>query len=205
MRQDLYDDQDISIRSLGRVAPATAWGFVMAAAVVCAAVTVWRAPAGSQTRLVATLDGAAVDALGREVKRIGAERDELAQRLARLERGVGEMRIAMAAAPETTGSIGAPTPQAASGRPAAFAIAFGPEATVEAARRRWNALAGRYPRALSALAARTVKRGSTSGAVELIAGPFATAADAARACADLLADGVPCDTTAYTGEPIGRS
>lgn len=211
MSYDRHYDQDVAVRRLGRPGPALVWALVMTAALGGAGFIVWRAPpgGGQETRLIAALDDGEVDRLGRDVRRLTAEREELTVRLARVERGIGELKLAQAAqGPETTGSIRRPeiAPQPiAPGHPPAFAISLGPESSLESARRRWNALTGRYPRSLSALAARTVRNGSGARAFELLAGPFATEADAARACSELAGDGVPCDTTGYAGEPLNRS
>ncbi|GLK57793.1 hypothetical protein JOD31_003247 [Methylopila capsulata] len=202
----MHYDQDYDARRLDRPTPAVVWGLLMIAALGGAGAVMIVAPSGSSpTRLIAAGNPESVGRLDREVKRLTDERAALAERLARLERGVGEMKLAAARAalmPETTGSVARPTP--AAGHPPAFAIGLGPETSLEAVRRRWSALSGRYPE-LARLTPRAVRSGPGRNVVDLVAGPFPTAAEAVRACGDLAAEGVPCDTTPYDGEPLDRS
>jgi hypothetical protein len=72
---------------------------------------------------------------------------------------------------------------------------------------RWTALKKRHARILGQLQPRTVEvpiRGTRKKSVTLIAGPFTNAAAAARACAKLIAAGTKCESTIYTGTPIGK-
>ena len=202
----MHYDQDYDARRFDPPTPAIVWGLLMIAALGGAGAVVIAAPARTgATRLVAAGPTESVGRLDREVKRLTEERDALTERLARLERGMGEMKLAAARAvlvPETTGSVGRPA--AAIGRPRAFAIGLGPETSIDAVRRRWAALAARYPE-LARLTPRAARSGPGRNVVDLIAGPFATAQEAVRACGELAAEGVPCDTTPYDGEPLDRS
>ncbi|GBD47479.1 SPOR domain-containing protein [Methylopila sp. Yamaguchi] len=202
----MHYDQDYDARRQDTPTPAIVWGLLMIAALGGAGAVMIVSPSGSSpTRLITAEATESVGRLDREVKRLTDERSALAERLARLERGVGEMKLAAARAaltPETTGSVTRPAPVA--GHPPAFAIGLGPETSVEAVRRRWTALSGRYP-TLARLTPRAVRSGPGRNVVDLVAGPFPTAAEAVRACGDLAAEGVPCDTTPYDGEPLDRS
>lgn len=201
---DLDDyDQGVEIRRFAPAPPTVIWGAVMAAALAAAGATVWRAPAGPSVDQA--LQAAAEDrALKREVGRLAAERDQLAGRLASLERGLGEVKLAQRSVePETTGSIGRPQTPAPVAKPGGFGLSLGPDASLDAVKRRWTALSARYPQQLARLAPRAQK-GGAPGIYELVAGPFANRAEADRACAALAEQGLACDTTDYTGDPIGR-
>lgn len=334
---DPIDDPGHTSRP-SRPGPALVWGLVMTVALAGAAATTLTARTGSREVVASSIDTATADRLERELRRLASERDALAGRLAQIERGVGELKIAAARAasdPVATGSIShasppqkaptpavepplqpkeearretpaapipqapatdraapqeaqapaaqpspppsapepspsaepkpsisaatqapepklpmpaptphdsksmaaapapaaAPVPPSASSRIAAalartseapppageplqilpapqaaggFAIAIGWDRSVEGVRRRWSNLSWRYPRSLAGLAPRA--RSNRSGeAFELLAGPFASQSEAAKACASLAANGVPCNTTALGGEPIDRS
>lgn len=178
----------------------------MAVAVLAAGVTVWTAPNASTERLVSASGGSDVR---QAVVDLTAQRDQLAERVARLERGLGDLQLAArpVKTTEVTGSIGrpaAPAPTAPSAGPTAFAVSLGPDATIDAVRRRWTALAARYPQALSRLTPRALKPDGGTEVYDLVAGPFATRADADRACSTLADQGFACDTTIFAGEPLGR-
>ncbi|GLK75614.1 hypothetical protein GCM10008171_08680 [Methylopila jiangsuensis] len=189
----LPDPYDV-VHRLDRPTPPMVWGVVMAAALAAAGFAAFRG-AGHEDA-VADASAQQVERLEREVRRIAAERDDLSRRMALLERGVGEMKIAAIAQrpTDTTGSIGAGA--------GAFALALGVEMSTDAARRRWSALGARYPRALSGLSLRLARR--PGGAVELLAGPFATSEAAGRACVELAGPATPCGAAPFTGEPIEK-
>jgi hypothetical protein len=197
-------DQPTTFGRFERAGPAVVWGAVMAAALLGAGAVIWRSHgAGETARLVAAAEGREIAALGQDVRRLALEREELADRLARLERGVGELKLAAQslASTETTGSIARP---AAAAKGGAFAVSLGPDANIDAVRRRWTALAARHPGVLAKLSPRALRSEVGAGVFELVAGPFASAADAGRACASLAEEGLACDTTSYAGEPIAR-
>lgn len=194
MTNDPIPDPYDVVHRLDRPTPPMVWGVVMAAALAAAGFAAFRG-AGHEGAM-AEASAQQVERLEREVRRIAAERDDLSRRMASLERGVGELKIAAIAQrpPDTTGSI-------ATGA-GAFALALGVEMSAEAARRRWGALGARYPRALSGLSLRLTRR--PGGAVELLAGPFASSEAAARACAELAGPATPCDPAPFIGEPLER-
>lgn len=197
-----YDD-GVDVR---RFAPAPAtviWGALMVASLATASFTVWRAPAAPATD--ESLQAAAEDrALRRDVARLETQRNELAARLAAIERAVGEVKLAQRSSePETTGSIARPQPAPSTQKTGGFALSLGPDASLDAVKRRWTALAARYPQQLARLAPRAQKSG-VPGVYDLLAGPFASRADADRTCAALAELGLACDTTDYAGDPIGR-
>lgn len=194
-----YDD-GVDVRRFAPAPASVIWGALMVAALATASFTVWRAPMASADD--ESLQAAAEDrALRRDVARLEAQRNELAGRLAAIERAVGEVKLAQRASePETTGSIA--RPQQAQ-KPGGFALSLGPDASLDAVKRRWTALAARYPQQLARLAPRAQKSG-VPGVYDLVAGPFDSRADADRTCAALAELGLACDTTDYAGDPIGR-
>lgn len=197
-----YDERRVSNRSLSPIGPAVIWGALMTLAVFAAGATVWTSRSAPEERLVASSD----TELRRNVRELASQRDEFADRVARLERGLGEVRLAAQASAqsEVTGSITArpaPAPAPAPG-PQAFGLDLGPDLTIEAVQRRWLALSNRNPQ-LARLAPRA-RRTKAGDGLDLIAGPFQTASDAARACSSLADQGFACDTTTYAGEPLPR-
>ncbi|MFD1331390.1 SPOR domain-containing protein [Methylopila musalis] len=188
-----HDPYDV-VHRLDRPTPSMVWGLVMAVALLAAGIAAFRG--GGHGAPGADASALEVARLEREVRRIAAERDDLSRRMATLERGVGELKIA-AIAQRPSGATGSISTGAG-----AFALSLGVEMSAEAARRRWSALGARYPRTLSGLAAKVARR--PGGALELLAGPFATAEAAARACAELAAPATPCDPVPFTGEPLER-
>lgn len=199
-----YDERRVSDRRLTPAGPALIWGALMTVAVAAAGASVWAARGASDERLVASADTAA---LRRTVRDLTAQRDDFSERVARLERGLGEVKLAARAGAQNdvTGSIGRdPTPPA---RPVdaggdRYGLDLGPDVSVEAVQRRWTALANRYPQ-LAKLQPKARKSADGHG-LDLVAGPFATSADAARACASLADQGFACDTTGYAGELLSR-
>ncbi len=188
---------------LGPTSPLVIWGTLMLAALAAAGVVVSR----TDTRGMAAVDPAIeIETLGRDVRRLAGERAELVQRMSQLERGVGELRIAMAAtspsSSDVTGSIG---PARAPNAPSVAAIRLGRVGGLQDLRGRWNSLTSRYPAALARLTPRAARSDVGPNMYDLVAGPFATPADAELACADLAAAGLACDTTVFVGEPLGRS
>ncbi|MFC3693715.1 SPOR domain-containing protein [Chenggangzhangella methanolivorans] len=210
-------DEEVETYNLQPAAPAIVWGALMAVALVGAAATVMRSSGQDrQERLVASDDRS----LQSEVAKLSTERDELAGRLASLERSFGQFRLASraAGAPETTGSIARPQQSAAATTPGTvpyvvvdpadaggpIGVLIGHDGTTDEIRRRWSSLASRYPQQLGKLSPRIQRTGGGTGLVSLVAGPFASRADADRACTTLADAGLACDTTGYAGDPIGR-
>lgn len=201
-----YYDEPVEIVHLAPAAPTVIWGVLMVAALAGAGVTVWRggAAAGDE-RLIATAPQEA--ALKRDVAKLATERDELAGRVALLERSLGELKLASRSqsAPETTGSITRSlVTTTIEPKPGAFGLSLGPDASLDAVKRRWGALSARYSSMLGKLNPRAQRSGDAPGMFDLVAGPFPSRAEADRACAALAEQGLACDTTSYGGEPIGR-
>lgn len=195
--RSLYEETPRT-RALAPLGPGALWGVVMLAAIAGAGVTVWRAGATSEQRFVSA---DAEGPLRRDLARLNAERDALALRVAALERGLGDVKLARRAAePETTGSV-----QRASDRPGAgHALSLGIESSADAAKRRWTTLAARFPAQLARLTPLTRKEPGKTPLFELVAGPFPARGDAEAACGTLAEQGLACDTTEYVGDPIGR-
>jgi hypothetical protein len=86
----------------------------------------------------------------------------------------------------------------------AFAIDLGTGSSLEILRARWSALRGNHAGALAELSPLVSVREDTKTGVELrlLAGPFANAEAAARACAALEARKVPCQTAVYEGQRL---
>jgi hypothetical protein len=86
----------------------------------------------------------------------------------------------------------------------AFAIDLGTGSSLEILRARWSALRGNHTGALAELSPLVSVREDTKTGVELrlLAGPFANAEAAARACAALEARKVPCQTAVYEGQRL---
>ena len=209
MSQERYDE--IVEKRFGPPQPTVIWGALMAVALTGAGVTVWRAQdvGASGARMVVAGEDRA---LKQDVARLTAARDELQGRLASLERGIGELKLAARAAlmPETTGSISRAQPAIAA-QPAiteplrgGFGLSLGPDATLDAVKRRWTALSARYPQQLAKLSPRAQRSPGAVGVYDLVAGPFSSRTEADKICSALADQGVACDTTSYAGDPIGR-
>jgi uncharacterized protein len=91
-----------------------------------------------------------------------------------------------------------PAAKPRSGGATAVQIAAGP--SVDALRLNWMLLSDRHSNVLKPLEPRFVS--DTVGVYRLVAGPFASPADAQRACADLKARGASCQTTEFGGEAL---
>ena len=100
-----------------------------------------------------------------------------------------------APSPIQTGSI-PPLPPA---RPAGLLVASGP--SLDSIRLSWNVLSQTHSSVLGSLEPRIVPS-SDGSAFQLIAGPFASDAEAAKACTALKARGVGCKSSDYTGAPL---
>lgn len=188
----------IADRRFAPAAPALVWGLLMTTAIAGAAATVWLGSRHSQTSAaVARRD----DTLHREVARLSAERQALAARLALLERGVGELKLAQrgVADPVSTGAISRSAPAI----DRKFGLTLGTEESPEAAKRRWDAVLARHPNQLGRLAPLARRDGSASR-WDVVAGPFATRGEAEVGCVALAEQGLACDITDYAGEPIAR-
>ncbi len=95
-----------------------------------------------------------------------------------------------------------PAPAAASVQPtppaAAILLARGP--SLDALRLSWSLLNERHKSSLGSLEPRVVT--TEPGTHQLVAGPFASAADAAKACAALKSRGVTCQPAEFKGEGL---
>lgn len=200
-------EEEVEVPTLSPATPAVVWGALMAVALIGAGATVVRShQVAKEERLISASSDAS---LQRDVARLVGERDALAGRLASLERSFGAMKFASQAssAPETTGSVGRSKPAPwTEGRTDAkgFGLMLGPDASYDAIRRRWTALSARYPQQLGKLSPRAQRSAEAPNVFDLVAGPFATRAEADRACAALADEGLACDTTTYAGDPLGR-
>jgi hypothetical protein len=97
-----------------------------------------------------------------------------------------------------------PNPDSATTR-TEFGVDLGGEKTVDGLRARWATLRGNHGTALDGLRPLiSVKEGTKAGTVELrlVAGPVANAAAAARICARLQTNGVPCIPTVFDGQRL---
>jgi len=158
-----------------------------------------------------------------------AENDALTERLKSLEQQIDLLTtgsipsISREAAPEPKPAASDVTPAAAEARPfpvtsssevrptdpatsqTTFGIDLGAEPSFGALRTRWDGLRRQHPE-LARFSPRVSAR-DKSGRVELrlIAGPFENAADAAKACASLLAKGTLCDGSLFDGQRLPAS
>ncbi len=98
-------------------------------------------------------------------------------------------------APIQTGSLPAAVPARSPG----LLVASGP--SLESIRLSWTVLSQTHGTVLGALEPRLVPSNDGS-AFQLIAGPFATDAEALKACLALKARGVGCKPAEYTGAPL---
>lgn len=94
-----------------------------------------------------------------------------------------------------TGSVNAAAPS----RPTGLLVASGP--SLDSIRLSWSVLSQNHGNVLGALEPRILPAGDGS-AFQLIAGPFASDADAQKACASLKARGVGCRPAEYAGAPL---
>lgn len=86
-----------------------------------------------------------------------------------------------------------------------FGVDLGGEKTVDGLRARWATLRGNHGAALDGLRPLiSIKEGPKTGTVELrlVVGPVANAAAAARICARLQTNGVPCIPTVFDGQRL---
>jgi SPOR domain len=97
-------------------------------------------------------------------------------------------------------TFGAPvvTPAA----PTAFGVQLAAHPSLEGLRERWDRLREAHSGQLSALEPRIVPPRTGGGAYRLLAGPFATKAEADRACTDMGMGRPGCFSTPYTGAPL---
>jgi hypothetical protein len=162
-----------------------------------------RAPAFSEFELARMAD---------TLRTLAADRDRLATRLDRLERSVDDITAAVpkekapiavpTPAPELLGRV--PAPDSALTR-TEFAVDLGADASIEALRARWAKLRD-HSVLVELKPLVSVRDGKPPGTAELrlVAGPFANAADAARACAALAAAKIICQTTVFDGQRLAR-
>ena len=104
--------------------------------------------------------------------------------------------IAPATNPVRTGSV---TTAPATALPQGVLIASGP--SLESVRLSWSVLNQKHGAVLGSLEPRVVPAGDGS-AFNLIAGPFASDADAQAVCASLKAQGVGCKAAVFTGAAL---
>ena len=192
------DGDAIADRRFAPAAPALVWGLLMTTAIAGAAATVWL---GSRSPLSSVAVARADVSFRRDVARLTAERAALAGRLASLERGVGELKLAQRGVsdPVSTGSIS----RGGLAIERKFGLILGTEASSEAAARRWDAVLARHPKQLGRLAPLARQDGSSSR-WDVVAGPFASRGEAEVGCVALAEQGLACDITDYAGEPIAR-
>lgn len=95
-----------------------------------------------------------------------------------------------------TGSL--PAPVAPGGGAVGVQIGAGP--SIDAVRLTWSLLNDRHKATLKALEPRIVA--TEGGNYQLVAGPFASDADAAKACATLRQRGVPCRPAEFKGDAL---
>ncbi len=91
-----------------------------------------------------------------------------------------------------------PTAQSPSQQPSAILLARGP--SLDALRLSWSLLNERHKVSLGTLEPRVVT--SEPGTHQLVAGPFASPADAAKVCATLKSRGVTCQPAEFKGEAL---
>jgi hypothetical protein len=92
-----------------------------------------------------------------------------------------------------------PAPTAVAKRPAGLLIAWGP--SLDSVKLSWNVLQQNHGAVLGPVEPRIIPAGDGS-AFQLIAGPYASEADAAKACSNLRARGVTCRPAEYTGATL---
>lgn len=97
--------------------------------------------------------------------------------------------------PIKTGSIPPPAPPA----PIGLLVASGP--SLDSIKLSWTVLNQNHAVVLGALEPR-IRPATDGSAFQLVAGPFATEADAQKACASLKARGVGCKQADYSGAPL---
>ncbi len=85
---------------------------------------------------------------------------------------------------------------------AVFGVQLGSHPSLEGLRERWDRLRDQHRGQLGRLEPRIVPPRGGGGAYRLLAGPFATKADADRACSDMGLARPGCFATAYTGTPL---
>ena len=83
-----------------------------------------------------------------------------------------------------------------------FGVQLGAHPSLEGLRERWDRLREQHGGSLGALEPRIVPPRSGGGAYRLLAGPFATKAEADRACADIGLSRPGCFATPYVGTPL---
>jgi sporulation related protein len=110
--------------------------------------------------------------------------------------------------PLETGSIQPPKEEITFGEPVVtpaqtiFGVQIAAHPSLEGLRERWDRLREAHSGTLTSLEARIVPPRSGGGAYRLLAGPFATRADADRACNALGLSRPACFATPYIGTPL---
>jgi hypothetical protein len=155
------------------------------------------------------------------VRVLGAERDELADRLSRVEQQFGDITASISRGPR---SVEAPRPTEAIRTPEPTVIAAAPptpadstvmrtdfgvdvagDVSVDGLRQRWQALRTQHPVLLEGLRpVMAVADGTRPGSLELrlIVGPLTNANAATRLCASLAQSGVSCRAAAFDGQRL---
>lgn len=100
--------------------------------------------------------------------------------------------------PSSSGAAAAPADKPATAAPAALQLGGGP--SLDSLRLSWSLLNDRHAGALKNLTPHYV--GSGDGPFELLAGPVASPAEAARLCAALRARQVPCSVASFKGDAL---
>jgi hypothetical protein len=109
------------------------------------------------------------------------------------------------AAPLETGSIQQPisfgTPVVTPSGPDTFAVQLGANPSLPALRAGWEKLVAQHT-TLASLQPRFIAPRAEGGPYRLLAGPFASKADADRACSDMQMTRNFCFSTAFAGQPL---
>lgn len=155
------------------------------------------------------------------VRVLGAERDELAERVARVEQQFGDITASIARAPRAVEPQRpvemprSPEPVVIPSQPASpadstvlrteFGVDVAADTSVEGLRQRWQALRVQHPVLLEGLRpVMAVAEGTRPGSLELrlIVGPLTNANAASRLCASLAQSGLTCRTAVFDGQRL---
>ncbi|RTL64976.1 MAG: SPOR domain-containing protein [Hyphomicrobiales bacterium] len=98
-------------------------------------------------------------------------------------------------------TFGAPVVTPSKGKGSGFAVQIGAGSSVDALRATWKQLQSKHDN-LSGLEARVVAPKAEGGKYRLVAGPFASKADAEKACTDMGVGRTGCFSTSFHGDPL---
>jgi hypothetical protein len=115
----------------------------------------------------------------------------------------------LAPLPQTTAPAPAATPVQSAAAPApqpvsrtSFGLDLAKDTSLGALRAKWEQLRKKHKMLEKLSPQVTIRDGSGSVELHLVVGPYINAADAARACAALIAAGTPCDGGLYDGQSL---